>query len=104
MASRKKRRYFKASEKVSILKRHLVEREDVSSICEELNLHPNVFYEWQKVFFERGVKAFESDEKREEVRLRDEVGKLSDKLRRKDSVLSELMEEHMALKKSLGEL
>jgi transposase-like protein len=45
MARKVKRRYFKASEKVSILKRHLVEREEVSAICEDLKIHPNQFYE-----------------------------------------------------------
>ena len=69
MAKKGRRRYFKAADKVAILKRHLVGREDVSAICEELKLHPNVFYEWQKLFFERGVKAFEADEKRAEARL-----------------------------------
>ena len=33
MARKGRRRYFKAAEKVAILKRHLVEREDVSAIC-----------------------------------------------------------------------
>ena len=67
MGRKGKRRYFKASEKVAILKRHLVEREEVSAICEDLKIHPNQFYEWQKLFFENGVKAFESQENREDV-------------------------------------
>jgi len=33
MAKKGRRRNFKASEKVAILKRHLVEREEVSAIC-----------------------------------------------------------------------
>ena len=54
---RKKRQYYTGEQKVSILKRHLVEREDVSTICEELKLHSTVFYQWQRKFFENGVKA-----------------------------------------------
>jgi transposase-like protein len=103
MGKRGRRRRYSASEKVSILKRHLVEREEVSRICEDLKIHPNQFYEWQKLFFENGVKAFDSEERREEVKLRERVSTLEAKLQRKDSVLSELMEEHVALKKSLGE-
>ncbi len=99
----KKRRRFKAEEKVAILKRHLVEKEEVSAICEELKLHPNQFYDWQRQFFENGVKAFEADEQREAAKLRHENEQLKEKLQRKDSVLSELMEDHIALKKSLGE-
>jgi transposase-like protein len=102
MAKRGRRRRFAAAEKVAIIKRHLVGKEEVSKICEELKLHPNQFYDWQKQFFENGVKAFEADERREESRLREQVSTLQAKLQRKDSVLSELMEEHVALKKVLG--
>jgi hypothetical protein len=42
-------------------KRHLIEREDVSAICDEITLHTTVFYLWQRRFFENGVRAFESD-------------------------------------------
>ena len=104
MARKGKRRYFKAAEKVAILKRHLVEREEVSAICEDLKIHPNQFYEWQKLFFENGVKAFESLENREEELLRIKVSALESKLQRKDAVLSELMEAHLALKKNFGEI
>ncbi|MCI5065501.1 transposase, partial [bacterium] len=56
---RKKRRNYSSKEKVMLLKRHLVNKEEVSSICEEHGLHPNVFYKWQREFFENGEKAFE---------------------------------------------
>lgn len=103
MGKRGRRRRFAAAEKVAILKRHLVGREEVSAICEELKIHPNQFYDWQRLFFENGVKAFEADEQREETKLRCENEQLKAKLQRKDSVLAELMDEHVALKKSLGE-
>jgi transposase len=103
MGKRGRRRYFKAAEKVAILKRHLVEREEISAICEEHKIHPNQFYEWQKLFFENGVKAFESEEKQEATKLRADNDRLTQKLQRKDAVLSELMEEHLNLKKSFGE-
>ncbi len=99
----RKRGRFTAAEKVAILKRHFVEKQDVTAICAELKLHPNQFYEWQRQFFENGVKAFEKDEQRTEARQRAEIVRRNEKLQRKDSVLSELMEEHIALKKSLGE-
>jgi len=65
-------------------------------------MHPNQFYDWQKQFFENGVKAFEADEKRVETKLREQVAALEAKLQRKDSVLAELMDEHVTLKKTLG--
>lgn len=101
---RKKRQYYTAEQKVTILKRHLVEREDVSAICGELKLHPTVFYEWQRKFFENGVKAFESEEKQESKRLQDKVESLEAKLKRKDSALAELVEELIAEKKRNGDV
>ena len=40
---RKERQCYTGNQKVAILKQHLVEREKVSTICEELKLHPTVF-------------------------------------------------------------
>jgi len=101
--AKQKRRRFSGSEKVMILRRHLVDGEDKSSLCEEFKIHPTMFYEWQRRFFEHGAKAFESENKASESKLRSENESLKAKMQRKDSVLAELMEEHVALKKSLGE-
>ena len=48
---------YSGSEKVAILKRHLVNGESISGICDDLKLNPNMFYRWQKTFFENGAKA-----------------------------------------------
>jgi transposase len=104
MASRK-RRYFSPEQKVLILKRHLVDHVPVSELCDELGLHPNNFYQWQKLFFERGAAAFTSErtEPAERQRAR-EVAALKAKLTKKDAVIAEISEEYIALKKELGEL
>lgn len=100
---RKKRNYYTSEQKVSIIKRHLVDREEVSAICEELHLHPTVFYEWQRKFFENGVRAFESEEKQESKKQQDKIEALEAKLKRKDSAMAELVEELIAEKKRNGE-
>ena len=101
---RKKRHNYTPEEKVFILKRHLVDHVAVSDLCDEYQLQPTIFYGWQKQFFENGASAFVRDTGRqkrvEEIRIQ----QLEDKLRRKHEVLSELMEEHIQLKKDLGEL
>jgi len=51
------RKNYTADEKVAILKRHLIEKVPVSDLCDELELNPNVFYGWQKLFFENGAAA-----------------------------------------------
>ena len=102
--SEKKRRKFSPEDKVMILKKHLVENIPISDICDEYGLHPTVFYRWEKQFFENGTKAFEKENVRYIKRLEKEISILKDKLNKKNEVLSELMEEHVNLKKTLGEV
>jgi transposase-like protein len=100
----RKRKRYTAEEKVAALKRHLLEGEEVSKICDELKIHITAFYDWQKKFFENGVKAFEQDTRSESTTMRTQIDYLQGKLQKKDNALAELLEEHIALKKSLGEL
>jgi transposase-like protein len=100
---RKKRHSYTPEEKVAILKRHLVEQVPISDLCDKYQLQPTVFYHWQKQFFENGAAAFTQDKnpKRQETQR---IEQLEKKLQKKHEVLSELMEEHVKLKKELGEL
>ena len=100
------RRRFTAQQKVAILKEHLVEKVAVSEVCDKHGINPTAFYRWQKAFFENGPAAFESRRSAGDAksrRLEERVEKLSAKLARKDEVIAELMEDHVRLKKSLGE-
>ena len=45
-------------EKVSILRRHFVDKVAVSDLCDEYGIHPTMFYKWQQSFFEHGGAAF----------------------------------------------
>jgi transposase-like protein len=101
---RKPRKHFTAEEKVAILRRHLLEQEPVSKLCDELGLQPTVFYRWQKEFFENGAAAFQIKARASAQAEQERIEYLEKKIQRKDEVLAELMGEHIALKKSLGEL
>lgn len=104
---KQQRKHYSGEEKVSILRRHLLEHVPVSDLCDELGLAPTVFYRWQKEFFEHGAAAFERKPRRrqqQENRQSRRVEALEAKLATKHEVLSELMEEHVKLKKALGEL
>jgi len=100
----RKRKKYTVEQKVAILRRHLIEKVPVSDLCDEHGLQPTVFYRWQKEFFENGAAAFEKSNGKREKKIRERIEALEAKLRKKDEVLGELMEEHVALKKSLGEL
>lgn len=100
----KTRKQHSPQEKVAALKRHLVDKEPVSKVCDELGVNPSLFYTWQRQFFENGAAAFDNG-RRAAADPRDaRIGKLEAKLQQKNEVLAELMEEHVKLKKELGEL
>ena len=98
-----KRRNFSAEVKVRILRRHLVDNVPVSDLCDEYGLHPTIFYRWQKMFFENGATAFENRENSKNKKLIKENETLKKRIAHKDEVIAEIMESHVALKKSLGE-
>jgi len=99
----RQRRHFSAEEKAKVLRRHLVEKTPVSDLCEELGIQPTQFYRWQQTLFENAAGALERPvgRPRADAEAR-RVAALEAKLARKDEVLGELMEEHVALKKKLG--
>jgi transposase len=102
----RQRRHYSPEQKVALLRLHLLEKKPVSDICQEHNLAVNLFYLWQKQFFENGTAAFENTGKhrKTEADAKDrKIAALEEKLQRKNEVLSELMEEHVQLKKELGE-
>jgi len=99
---RKQRKNYSAQEKVFILKRHLVDHVAVSDLCDEYTLQPTVFYRWQKEFFENGSSAFEKTNGNRKKAEQKRIEQLEAKLQTKNEVLSELMEEHVQLKKDRG--
>ena len=103
---KKQRKHYTPEEKVAILRRHLVEGVPISDLCDEEGLQPTVFYRWQKEFFQNGAAAFQSQERphRQVDEKQERIEFLEKKVQTKDEVLAELMAEHIALKKSLGEL
>src|SRR6266436_3837759 len=56
---KKQRKHYTPEEKVAVLRRHLLDKNPISKLCDELGLQPTVFYRWQKEFFENGAAAFE---------------------------------------------
>lgn len=99
------RRHFTPQEKVAILKRHLLEKVPVSDLCDEYGIAPNLFYRWQKELFDNAHAAFDNGRKAKAVEDAKEqkIQQLEAKIQRKNEVLGELMEEHVRLKKELGE-
>jgi len=48
---KKQRKHYTPEEKVTILRRHLLEGVPISDVCDESGLQTTVFYRWQKEFW-----------------------------------------------------
>ncbi len=103
MSTKRTRKRYTSEQKVSILKEYLVDRRTVSDICDDHGLNPTVFYRWQKEFFEGGHRAFERQSDKESKDIAKKLDKAAVKLQHKDGIIAELLSDHLALKKSLGE-
>jgi transposase len=98
------RRRYSAEEKVRLLKLHLVENKPVSSICDQHQIHPTMFYQWQKTFFENGAAAFDRAPRPRRMDLGSQkIEQLEARLKRKDEVIAAVTEELVRTKKELGE-
>ena len=101
----KQRRRFEASEKVKVIREHLLDKRPLSEVCDQYGIAPTQFYQWQKQFFEQGAAVFEPKKitVSKEYELEAKVKKLTRKLTQKDEVIAEIMASHVELKKSLGQ-
>ena len=98
------RRRYSGQEKVRILREHLIEKKAISDVCERHGLNPNLFYRWQKEFFDNGAAAFERRSDAPQRKQAARIEHLQAKLAQKDEVIAEIMASHVQLKKELGEL
>ena len=104
---RRQRRNFSGPEKMAILREHLIDKVPVSEVCDKHGLNPTVFYHWQKKLFEEGAVVFEqprAKSNRQKAAEARRIEALEAKVQEKNEVLAELMGEHVALKKTLGEI
>ena len=79
-----KRKQYQAAEKVSIIRKHLIEKQSVADLCDEYGMAPSIYYRWQTQFFEGGESTFETTTKTAVTRLQQEVQQLEEKLGRND--------------------
>jgi transposase len=100
------RRSFTAQEKAAIVMRHLVDKTPVSDLCDEFGLQPTQVYAWQKQLAMNAALAFQSP--RQSIKPDDakdrKIVALEAKIQQKNEVVAELLQEHVQLKKALGEL
>ncbi len=80
----------------------------VAELCDKHGISVVNFYNWQEQLFENGAVAFErktnpANAKRQDSANAAKLEKLEAKLQQKYEVIAELLQEHVELKKALGE-
>ena len=102
---RKPRKNYTPVEKVAILRRHLIDKVPVSDLCDEhqLSAHP-VLRSGRSSSSRTAPPPSSARTPRPRASTSATIAALRDKLQRKNEVIAELMEEHIQLKKELGEL
>lgn len=101
------RRRFSPDQKAQIVRRHLSGKEPISNLADEFGLQPSQIHNWVKQVLDQAEKAFQTGPGRppRDERAKDKkIEHLQARLVQKNEVIAELMEEHVQLKKGLGEL
>lgn len=102
------RKILTPEQKIAIIREHLIEKVPVSELCDKHGISVVNFYNWQKQLFENGAVAFNrktnsANAKRQDDANAAKVAKLEAKLQQKNEVIAELLQEHVELKKELGD-
>jgi len=102
--SKATRRRFTPEQKADLLRRHMVDKVPVSQLCNEAQIQPSLFYTWQRELLEAAPGLFATHRSpSREKELEEKIAALEGKLARKDSIIAEVSEEYVKLKKELGE-
>jgi transposase-like protein len=103
---RQSRRHFSTSQKAQIVRRHVSGKEPVSNLADEFGLQPSQIHTWVKQVLDQAERAFEhatgQPPRIEQIKDR-KIEHLQAKLAQKNEVIAELMEDHVKLKKELGD-
>jgi len=96
------RKRFSSKEKMMILRELLENKVQIGELSEKYHIHPNVIYNWKKILFEKGENLF--DDKREKTNNKSEekITRLESKLKDRNSLISEILEDNIRLKKTLN--
>ena len=102
----RKRRHFTARQKAEIVRRHLAGKEAVSDLADEFGVQPSQIHNWINQVLSQAERAFDrpSGNRRLEEANEQKIAFLEGKLANKNEVIAELMQEHVQLKKELGDL
>ena len=95
-----KKVHYTAEGKVKILREHLENQVSISELSERYRIHPNMLYKWKKELFEGALETFSKKHKKLNNQQDSKTKALEEKLKKKDSLIAEIIEENIQLKKN----
>lgn len=99
------RRHISAEQKVIILRELLENEASLADLSEKYQVHPNVLHRWKKELFEGAVDIFSRKHRKESAEENRTVERLTEKLKQKDGLIAELVQDNIELRKSIdGEI
>lgn len=97
MSGRKKRRPWKAEEKLRIVLAGLDGSVEISELCRREGINPTQYYGWKKQLLNAAGQVFADARKKRSTHEE----RMEADLRRKDAVIAEITAENLELKKTL---
>lgn len=96
------RKRLSSKEKMMILREFLENKVQIGEISEKYHIHPNVIYNWKKTLFEKGDAIFEDKREKTSNKAEEKISRLESKLKDKDNLIIEIVEDNIRLKKNLN--
>lgn len=97
---KKQKRHYTSEFKVEVLREHLENQIPVGKLCERYDIHPNLIYLWKKELFSGAAETF--GRKKGRNGDQNKIDRLEEKIKDKDSLISEIVEDNLRLKKKLN--
>jgi transposase len=93
------RRRFSADEKLRIVLEGVANEHGVAEVCRRHGISSTQFYTWRKQLMRSAGEIFD---RKVSKKAEEKLERLEEDLKRKDSVIAEITEENLELKKGLG--
>jgi transposase len=95
------KKHYSTEFKIKIIREHLENGIGISELSRKNGINPNLIYKWQKELFEGAEKIFNRKTEERDRKAEYRIQKMEEKLRQKDGLISELVEDNIKLKKNI---
>jgi putative transposase len=97
----KQRRKFTPQQKFEIVKEGLLSGAHISEVCRRHGISTVTYYDWQTKFFNGAISGLKP--KSRNLKKNTIEQKQHDRIKRLESVIAEITEENLSLKKTFGD-